>query len=102
MQRALGRKLVERRLFVSAIPQHPVRRVLDEQHVVLIRQLYDLPALRTGAGGASRILEVGNQIKELRYFLLQRALERIDVGTIRLHLDADDTSAMTAEQTDRA
>ena len=66
MQRALGRERVERRLLLAAIAQQAVRRVFDEQEPVLLGELDDAPPLRARAGRAGRVLEVGDDVEELR------------------------------------
>src|SRR4029078_5245501 len=65
VQNSMRRERIERRLVLAAVAQQSVRRVFQQQKVVLLRQIDQAPTLARRASGPRRILEVRNHVKEL-------------------------------------
>ena len=98
MERALGGQRVDRRLLFAPIAQQTVRRVLDEQEPVLFGQRGDAPPLRARAGRASRVLEIGDDVEELRRVLGERRFQGLEVRAVRFERDADHRRLMAAQE----
>ncbi len=86
---------------VAAIAQQAVGGVLDDQKAMLFGERGDALSLRAGAGRAGRVLEVRDDVEELRRVLGQRRFERLEVRAVGLERDAHDRGVVAAKERQR-
>ena len=101
MKRDFRRQLVQGRFLAATIAKETVGRVFEEEKAVPVGELHDLLPLRSRARHACGILEIRDDVKELRHAPGERSLERLDIGAVGVDRDADHVRAVAAQQRER-